>query len=296
MTTAPFVSTHDIVVGLWRLNDWKLDAAGLARWTEEVLGLGPETFDLADIYGGYTCEERFGEALAHQPGLRERLRIVTKCDIKLVSERRPAHKSHIYDTSREHIIASAENSLRVLGTDRLDLLLLHRQDPLMDPAEVAAAFDELYRAGKVLGFGVSNFTPSHLAMLASHVEQPLVTNQVEVSALHLEPFVDGTLDQALERRMRPMAWSPLGGGRLFTGEGEQEGRMRGALEQLARQRETSVDTLAYAFLLRHPSRMHPITGSGRLERIAAAVQASELELSREEWFDLWRASTGAPLP
>ena len=116
----------------------------------------------------------------------------------------------------------------------------------MDPAEVAAAFDELYRAGKVLGFGVSNFTPSHLAMLASHVEQPLVTNQVEVSALHLEPFVDGTLDQALERRMRPMAWSPLGGGRLFTGEGEQEGRVRGALEQLARQRETSVDTLAYA--------------------------------------------------
>lgn len=295
MHASPF-SHHDVVVGLWRLAQWEPRGARLADWTSAVLDLGPATFDLADIYGDYTCEALFGEVLVAAPGLRDRLRIVTKCDIKLVSERRPAHRRHVYDTSREHIVASVEASLRALNTDRIDLLLLHRQDPLMDPEEVAQAFDALHRAGKVLEFGVSNFTPSHLAMLASYVERPLVTNQVELSLLHLAPFEDGTLDQALERRTRPMAWSPLAGGRLFQAEDERAQRIRTTLEAAAAAHDVAPDLLAYAWLLRHPSRPHPITGTQRLDRIEHAVRATELTLDRETWFELWCASTGERLP
>ena len=289
-------SSHDLVVGLWRLAAWDLEGAALADWAQRVLELGPDCFDLADVYGAYTCEGIFGGALRARPGLRDSLKLVTKCDIKLVCPARPAHTRHAYDTSREHIVASVEESLRALGTDRLDLLLLHRQDPLMDPAEVARAFDELHRAGKVLAFGTSNFTPSHFSMLASYVEQPLVTNQVEASLLHLDPFLDGTFDQCLERRVRPMAWSPLAGGELFGSDEVRARRVQGALEAVAEARGVTADTVAFAFLLRHPARLLPITGTGRLARLELAVRATELELSREEWFELWCASTGAPLP
>ena len=209
---------------------------------------------------------------------------------------RPQHQRHGYDSSRAHIVESVERSLKALGTDHVEVLLLHRQDPLMDPDEVAAAFSELETSGKVLEFGVSNFTPSHLEALQSRLERPLVTNQVEASVLHLEPFLDGTFDQALTRRFRPMAWSPLGGGRLFSGAGEQEVRVRGAASRIAEELGESLDTVAYAFLLRHPVGMRPITGSGKLDRIAAAVRATEVALSRDQWFELWTASTGSPLP
>jgi len=285
-----------VVAGLWRLAKWSLTAEALASWTDSVLDQGVDTFDLADIYGSYTCEGLFGAALGRVPGLRERLRIVTKCDIKLVSPQRPAHTRHAYDTSRAHILASVENSLRALGTDRIDLLLLHRQDPLMDPQEVASAFDALHTSGKVLTFGVSNFTPAHLAMLASYTRQPLVTNQVEASLVHLDPLRDGTFDQCLERRIRPMAWSPLGGGRLFQPDHPVALRVQPVLQRLAEARGVAPETIAYAFLLRHPARPHPITGTQRVDRIVAAVAALQLELTREEWFDLYCAASGAPLP
>ncbi len=291
--TAPL---SPIVAGLWRLAKWSLSAEALASWTDDVVDQGVDTFDLADIYGSYTCEGLFGAALQKAPGLRERLRIVTKCDIKLVSPQRPQHTRHVYDTSRGHILSSVENSLRALSTDRIDLLLLHRQDPLMDPEEVASAFDALHSRGKVLAFGVSNFTPSHLAMLASYVRQPIVTNQVEASLLHPDPIHDGTFDQCLERRIRPMAWSPLGGGRLFQPEHPAAARVQPVLQSLARERGVAPETIAYAFLLRHPARPYLITGTGRLDRIVAAVAALQLELTREEWFELYCAARGAPLP
>ncbi|MEM1451796.1 MAG: aldo/keto reductase [Planctomycetota bacterium] len=285
-----------IVCGLWREPEWGMDAPELARWTRSVLELGIDTFDLADVYGGYTVEERFGVALRQEPGLRDALTLVTKCDIKLVSERRPEHTRHVYDTSAEHIVASVENSLRALGTDRVEVLLLHRQDPLMDPDEVAGAFERLHADGKALAFGVSNFTPSHLDALQSRLDRPLVTNQVEASLLHLDPFEDGTFDQALARRFRPMAWSPLGGGRLFDGTGDREVRVRAAVRSVALELGLEPDVVAYAFLLRHPAGVVPITGSGRVARIAAAVRALDVTLARESWFQLWTASTGRPLP
>lgn len=286
----------NIIAGLWRQPAWGLEGAELARWTRQVLELGIDTVDLADIYGGYTVEESFGAALRSDPGLRDELKLVTKCNIKLVSERRPEHRRHGYDSSKAHIVASVERSLAALGTDHVEVLLLHRQDPLMDPDEVAEAFDALGRAGKVGAFGVSNFTPTHLDALQSRLDRPLVTNQVEASLLHLEPFTDGTFDQALARRARPMAWSPLAGGRLFSGDGEREVRVREAMGRVAAELGTAPDTVAYAFLLRHPSRPMPITGSGKIERVAAAARALEVTLDRDQWFDLWTASTGAPLP
>ena len=294
-------SSHDpgfseVAAGLWRLPSWNLTAPELARWTHAVADLGVTTIDLADIYGGYTVEESFGAALREAPGLRDRLEVVTKCNIKLVNERRPKHTRHVYDSSAAHIVESAENSLAMLGTDRLDTFLLHRQDPLMDPGEVAKAFTALAESGKVRTFGVSNFTPSHFAMLASWLPMPLVTHQVEASALCLDPFQDGTFDQTMEHRIRPMAWSPLAGGRLFTGDDERTVRVREALSRVGKESGLTEAGAAFAFLARHPSGIVPVTGSQSLERIAEAKAAMSTELSREQWFEIWTASTGASLP
>jgi predicted oxidoreductase len=280
-----------------RLAEWGLTARELLGLVERCLDLGLTTFDHADIYGGYTCEARFGEALALAPGLRQRMQLVTKCGIKLVSANRPAHQRHIYDTGRAHILASAEASLRQLRVDDLDVLLIHRPDPLMDADEIAEAFASLRQAGKVRHFGVSNFTPDQFELLRERLPFPLVTNQIEASVLRLEPFLDGTLDQAQRLRCAPLAWSPLAGGRLFAGGEPRAERVRAALEEVGRQLgEAALDQVALAWLLRHPARIVPVLGTGKIERLAAAVAALELQLTREQWFAVWTASAGADIP
>ena len=219
-----------IVAGTWRLNEWKLDTPALARWIEQVLELGITSFDHADVYGGYSVEAAFGEALAASPALRERLQLVTKCGIKLVSPARPVHSIKHYDTSRAHITASVENSLCALRTDRIDLLLIHRLDALMDPDEVAATFATLSQQGKVLHFGVSNHLPPQFGML--HRRIALATHQIEFSPLQMAALDDGTLDQTTDLGLPPMIWSPLGGGRLFRAQDEQARRVRSVLEDL----------------------------------------------------------------
>jgi predicted oxidoreductase len=277
-----------IVAGVWRLNEWKLDAPGLVRWVEQALALGITSFDHADIYGGYSVEAAFGEALAASPGLRERLQIVTKCGIKLVSPARPTHAIKSYESSREHILGSVENSLRALHTDRIDLLLLHRPDWLVEPHEVAEAFAALRAAGKVLHFGVSNHSPSQFALL--HKRVALATNQIEFSALQMGALADGTLEQSLDLGLPPMIWSPLAGGRLLSADDEQARRVRGVLEDLGRAHSVSATTIAYAWIRRHPSRPIPITGSGRIEALREAVAALEVSLSAEDWYRVCRAS------
>ncbi|MBK1612433.1 oxidoreductase [Rubrivivax gelatinosus] len=279
-----------VVAGCWRLHEWGLDRAARVRWIERALALGITSFDHADIYGGYTAEALFGEALAAAPGLRQRLRLVTKCGIKLVCGARLAHTIKSYDSSRGHIVASVEASLRALHTDRIDLLLLHRPDLLADPDEIAAAFDALRRAGKVLQFGVSNHTPSQFALL--HRRFPLVSNQIEFSPLQMQALADGTLEQALDLGLPPMIWSPLAGGRLFRGDDEQARRVRAVLEALAAEHGVSAATVAYAWILRHPSRPLPITGSSRIEALAEAVAALSLRLPAEAWYRVWQASMG----
>ena len=277
-----------IVAGTWRLNEWKLDTAGLVRWIGQVLDLGITSFDHADVYGGYSVEAEFGDALAASPGLRERLQLVTKCGIKIIAPARPAHAIKHYDTSRAHITASVENSLRALRTDRIDLLLIHRLDALMDPDEVADTFATLRRQGKVLHFGVSNHLPPQFAML--HRRIALATNQIEFSALRMAALDDGTLDQATDLGLPPMIWSPLGGGRLFRAQDEQSQRVRDALEELGRARGVSPATMAYAWLRRHPSKPIPITGSGRIDALREAVAALNVELTSEDWYRVWQAS------
>jgi predicted oxidoreductase len=277
-----------IVAGAWRLHKWKLDTPGLVRWIAQALDLGITSFDHADLYGNYGNEAAFGAALAASPGLRQRLQLVTKCGIKLITAARPAHRIKSYDTSRAHITASVENSLSALRTDRIDLLLIHRQDALLDAAEVADTFGALRDAGKVLHFGVSNHSPAQFALL--HRRLALATNQIEFSALHLAPIDDGTLDQAQDLALPPMIWSPLAGGRLFSAQDKTAQRVRAVLEELGRAHGVSAATMAYAWIRRHPSKPIPITGSGRIEALREAVAALDIRLGAEDWYRVWQAS------
>jgi len=284
------LSLSPIVAGAWRMADWGWDVAQRLRWIEQALDLGVTSFDHADIYGGYTVEALFGEALAAAPALRQRMQIVSKCGIKLVSANRPGHGIKSYDSSRAHVMASVEASLKALRTEHIDLLLIHRPDSLMDPDELADTFVQLKATGKVRAVGVSNHRPSQLAML--HRRHALVTQQIELSPLQLQALDDGTLDQCVDLGLRPMIWSPLGGGRLFTGTDPQAVRVRAVLGALAAQHGVSAATIVYAWILRHPSRPVPITGSHRIEALAEAVAAVSLRLSAQDWYRVWQASTG----
>ncbi len=290
----PAMTLSPVVAGLWRLQEWQLDTPALVRWIEQALALGITSFDHADIYGGYSVEAAFGQALAAAPGLRQRMQIVNKCGIRLVHPSRPQHKVHCYDSSAAHVRASVEKSLCNLNTDHLDVLLLHRPDMLMDPEELAATLADLRQQGKVLAFGVSNHNPSQFALL--HRRLPLVTNQIELSPLHMGALADGTLDQALDLGLRPMIWSPLARGRLFTGQSEQEQRVRAVLQSLANGYGVTLATVAYAWIIRHPSRPMPITGSRRIEALQEAVRALSLHLSTEDWYRIWQASMGHEVP
>jgi predicted oxidoreductase len=279
-----------IVVGAWRMADWQWNPQQRLRWIERCVELGVTSFDHADIYGGYAVEDLFGEALALAPALRERLQLVGKCGIKLVAPARPQHRIKHYDSSARHIAASVETSLRALRTDRLDLLLIHRPDPLLDADEVARAFESLRAAGKVRHFGVSNFTPGQFELLASRV--PLATNQIELHPLQRAALTDGTLDQLQRLRIRPMIWSPLAGGALLAGGGETERRVQAALGRIGERHGASTATVAFAWLLRHPSRPLPVAGSRRIEVLHDAVAALRLTLDAQDWTEIWQAGAG----
>ena len=283
-----------IAAGLWRLHQWGLDTQGLVNWIEQALALGITSFDHADIYGDYTVESQFGRALAAEPGLRNRLQIITKCGIKLVSAQRPAHRIKSYDSSRVHVVASVDASLRALRTDRIDLLLLHRPDLLLDPDELADTLRRLLAAGKVLHFGVSNHTPGQLALLRKR--HPVVAHQFEFSPLQMKALADGTLEQCLDLGVQPMIWSPLGGGRLFSGQDEQTHRVREVLVELGATHGAAPATVAYAWIMRHPSRPIPVTGTGRIEGLREAVEARALRLGVEDWYRIWQASIGHEVP
>lgn len=282
-----------IVLGLWRLGSWQMTAQQRVSFLEQALALGINTIDQADIYGDYQSESLLGEAIALAPHLRDQFQFVSKCGIKLVSDKRPAHGMQHYDTSAAHIIASAEQSLRAMQIEQMDLLLIHRPDPLMDADEIANAFMHLQESGKVRHFGVSNFTNSQFELLAARF--PLVTNQVELSLLHMQALHDGTLDLCQRLRIAPMIWSALGGGNLFRPLHEQDERSQrisAVLARVAAELDVSPGTIALSWILQHPSRPLVLTGSGRLAAIQEAVSATAITLSREQWFALWCASAG----
>ncbi|WNJ95829.1 aldo/keto reductase family oxidoreductase [Vibrio ruber] len=287
----------EIAQGYWRLAEWQMSPQERLSFLKQHVELGITTVDHADIYGQYTCESLFGEALALDPSLRQQLQVVTKCDIQLCGDAFPHRQINHYDTSKPHILQSVDNSLMRLGIDEIDVLLIHRLDVLMNADEVAEAFATLHQAGKVKHFGVSNFTPSQFDLLQSRLDKPLVTNQVEINPLNFDVAHDGTLDQMQMLRTRPMAWSCLGGGAIFNGESEQARRVRQVLTEIGQEvGAQSIDQVIYAWVRRLPAFPIPILGSGKIERVKAAVAALEIELSREQWYRIWVASKGHSVP
>ncbi len=301
MTSATVHMTDDltfsrIVPGLMRLLEWNLTSAELRDWIRACLDIGLTTFDHADIYGGFQCEAVFGSALSLDKSLRDKIQIVTKCGIQLVAQNRPDTYIHHYNTTKEYIIWSAENSLKMLRTDYIDLLLVHRPDPLMDADEIASAFVALKQAGKIRHFGVSNFTTSQFELVQSRLDFPLITNQVEFSVLQMAPLNDGVFDLCQQRRIAPMAWSSFAGGRIFSGSDDQAGRVKAKLESIAEAHHAKIDQIALAWILKHPVNVLPILGTGKLDRIKSAVESLNIDLTHQEWFSLWEASMGHEVP
>jgi predicted oxidoreductase len=289
-TGAQGVQLSRIVAGMWRMGDWNMSPEQRVAFIEQCLDLGVTSFDHADIYGGYGVETLFGEALRLQPSLRARMQLVSKCGIQLVSPARPQNSIQHYDTSAKHIAASVEQSLRALGTDHLDLLLIHRPDPLMEFDEIAFAFDRLRQDGKVHHFGVSNFSRHQFECL--HKRVPLATNQVEFSPLHLDPLFDETFDGLQDLGVAPMIWSPLAGGALFNGADAHVGPLRAVIQQIADELQQPFASVVFAWIMRLPCKPLPLTGSGRIEAIKEAVAASTFTLSTEQWFAILRAARG----
>jgi len=286
-----------IVTGVWKWGVWgaQLDEKEIVQLIECSFDQGISSFDHADIYGDYLEEERFGNALKQSSIVRDSIQIITKCGIKLPVAQRPKNELHVYDTSKEHIIQSAENSLKALQTDYLGLLLIHRPSPLMSLEEIAEAFETLKKEGRVRAFGVSNFTTKQFETLNHFF--PLCTNQIEASLVKLDAFNDGTLLQCQKNKIRPMAWSPLGSGSLMKeAESDQEQRIHACAKELCQKYECDKAQLYLAFLLKHPSGILPILGTSKTERIIAASRAIDINLSSEDWFSLWKASTGKDLP
>ncbi|SHH68221.1 aldo/keto reductase family oxidoreductase [Massilia sp. CF038] len=279
-----------IVAGMWRMTEWGMSAEQRVAFIERCLDLGVSSFDHADIYGGYGVESLFGDALRLQPSLRDRIELISKCGIKLVSPQRPLHTIQHYDTSASHIIGSVEESLRQLGTDRLDLLLIHRPDPLMDFDEIARTFEALRSAGKVLHFGVSNFSRHQFEALDRRIA--LATNQVEFSPLHTAPMFDETFDGLQDKGVAPMIWSPLAGGRLFNGGEEHADNLRLVIKGIADALGQPFASVVFAWIMQLPCKPVPLTGTGRIEAIAVAVAGTQFTLSKTDWFTILRAARG----
>lgn len=286
----------NFIMGCWRVHDWNYTSKELLNFIHQLVELGLTTFDHADIYGGYSCENLFGQALAHDPALRDKISLTSKCGIKLLSPQFPEHTRHVYDTSCAHIIASVERSLTNLATEYLDLLLIHRPDPLMNPEEVAIAFNSLQASGKVRAFGVSNFLPAQFELLQSYLDFPLQTNQIEVSVIQHEHFNNGNLDYLYSKRVRPQVWSPLGGGKLFVDSMPSSVRVQQVLHELAQKYACGIENIAIAWLLKHPAKLQILLGSGKIERVKSILCSQQIELSRDEWFGIWTAYIGHDIP
>lgn len=288
------VEISRIAYGMWRIAaDTDTSPAHVQAKIEACLKQGITTIDQADIYGDYGAEAVLGVALADAPGLRDQIEIVTKCGIIAPIGRHAGARIKHYDTSVAHIMASVDRSLRAMNTDRIDLLLIHRPNPMMDPVQTGRALDDLLESGKVRAVGVSNFRPFDVELLADNMHQPLSANQIEISLAALDPFTNGDLAFIQRAGMLPMAWSPLAGGALFAG-----GRpaLITALREMAEAKGTDIAALAVAWLLAHPAGIVPVMGTNTLERIAALDDALRVDLDTEDWFILYSAALGHDVP
>ncbi|WP_170406159.1 aldo/keto reductase [Ruegeria arenilitoris] len=282
-----------LVYGMWRLgDDSDTSAAHVAAKIHACLDQGITSFDQADIYGDYGAEAILGNALRANPGLRDRMEIVTKCDIVAPCGRYADAKVKYYDTSRAHILKSVDTSLREMAIDHIDLLLIHRPDPFMDHHETGAALDEVVASGKVRAVGVSNFRPWDWQLLQSAMKTPLVTNQIEISLGAIAPFTNGDLAFHQQHGHPVMAWSPLGGGALMAGNPP----VGVVADEIGAQFGVDRAAVAVAFLLAHPAGILPVLGTNSLDRIKRISDALKVNLDREVWFRLYEAALGHEVP
>lgn len=252
---------------------------------------GISSFDHADIYGGYTTEKEFGHAFSESKIDRNKIQLISKCGIQLIADNRNNSIKH-YDHSKAHIIASAEQSLKNLQTDYLDLLLLHRPSPLMQADEIAEAVEKLITTGKILSFGVSNFTSSQSNLIETKTK--INYNQIEFSITKLDPMLDGTLDQMQINKITPMCWSPLG--TVFRNNEEKSLRILTVANQLAQKYNVTNDIILLNWIMKHPSGILPVCGTSDKDRLINLMQSTSFEMELEDWFKLWTTSLGNEVP
>lgn len=286
-------SLSQIVYGIWRWDEKTQTESEAQEVVEACLELGIDSFDHADIYNDYNNEAFFGKVMKQNPSLRSKLKIVTKCGIQLLSDKKPNTYVKHYDYSASHITTSVENSLKNLNTDYVDVLLFHRPSPLLDADEAAKALESLVASGKVKHVGVSNFTPAQFSLLQSRLSIPLVTNQIELNILHHAPLIDGSLDYLYEQKVKPMIWSPLAGGSIFKNPHLQ---LDEAFDKLGEKYDAGKDVLALAWLMKHPAQLIPVIGTNKIERIKAAASATQLDLELQDWFVLYETAMGNEIP
>jgi predicted oxidoreductase len=287
-----------LAYGLWRLakDPHGTAPARIRQKIDACLEAGITTFDHADIYGQYTCEGLFGAALAEAPALRDRMEIITKCGINAACDNRPGVRVNHYDATAPAIERCVERSLRELRTDRIDLLLIHRPDWLTSAEETARGLQRVIAAGKVRHVGVSNYNPHQFALLTRCLGRVPATNQIEVSLLRMDAITDGTLDQCQAGGVHPMAWSPLAGGRLITGDQPDAVRTRTALAKLGALYGASAEQMALAWVAALPSRPQVVIGTNQPDRIREAAGSVKLTLERQHWYELWSAAQGRSVP
>ena len=288
------LSLSRLIYGMWRLgDDDNTSADHVQAKVESCLAQGITTMDQADIYGGYEAEEIFGAALRQAPALREQIEIVTKCDIIAPVGRHSAARVKYYDTSPAHINSSVEASLRLMGIDHIDLLLVHRPDPMMDHEQTGRVLDDLVASGKVGSVGVSNFKRHDWTLLQSAMSQKLATNQIELSVIANEAFINGDLAYLQEFGVAPMAWSPLAGGALFSND---HSALHAKLTEIGAAYDVDAAAVAVAWLLAHPAKIMPVLGTNNLDRIGQISDALRPRIDRQTWFEIYEAANGHEVP
>lgn len=275
----------------WGVWDKNLNTSEMANLIHVCFENKITTFDHADIYGGYTTEASFGKALTESKISRDKIQLVSKCGIQHISENRKNKIKH-YDYSKDYIVWSVENSLKNLHSDYLDVLLLHRPSPLMNAEEIAEAVEKLKADGKILDFGLSNFTPSQTDLIRSKTE--VSYNQVQFSATDFEAMLNGSLDHMQVNNIRPMAWNPLG--TVFRENTDQTKRLKTLLADLVSKYHVGSDTILLSWILQHPAKIIPIAGTVNVARLQQLFKATEFKLEQEEWFAIWTESMGNKVP
>ena len=282
-----------VIAGAMTWGSWgkQFSTQQMVSTINHCVDIGITSFDHADIYGGYSTENDFGQAFSQSGISREDIQLISKCGIQYMCDARENKVKH-YDYSAEYIIWSVEQSLSNLKTEYLDLFLLHRPSPLMETEEIASAVVQLTRQGKIKDFGVSNFTPSQIAMLETAV--PVLANQVEFSLTADKVMFDGTLDDCIANKRIAMAWSPLGA--FFREDTDQNKRIKNIMDELTAKYNADESQLLLAWIMKHPAKVHPVVGTTDSNRLMNALYASKIEMELEDWFQLHTASLGHKVP